>query len=200
MTIKVHDFHDGNLYFQERFDTRRIADKLAERAKDTLSSEDREVIEQADMFFLATSDHRGMPTCSYKGGDPGFITVVDDSTIAYPNYDGNGKYQSMGNVLKNDNVGLLFVDFVNQSRMRLQGVASTHEDDVLMPNYPGAQFIVRIAISEVYPNCARYVHKYELVERSQYVPRAGKEVPTPEWKQRDEIKGLLPASDPSREG
>ena len=157
MTIKVHDFHDGNRYFQERFDTRRVADKLAERAKDKLAPEDREFVEQADMFFLATSDHRGMPTCSYKGGDPGFITVVDDGTIAYPNYDGNGKYQSMGNVLKNDNVGLLFVDFVNQKRMRLQGIASTHEDDELMPKYPGAQFIVRIQITEVYSNCARYV-------------------------------------------
>lgn len=196
MSEKVHDYHDGNLYFQEAFDTRRLADRVAEGATETLSKEQASFIERADMFFLATCDHRGLPTCSYKGGDPGFITVVDESTIAFPNYDGNGKYQSMGNVIKNANVGILLVDFINQSRLRLQGVMSFDVEDDLMGKYPEAQFVARVNLTEVYPNCARYVHKYELVERSQYVPRAGTETPIPPHKQK--YQDVLPANDPAR--
>ena len=198
MSAKVHDFHDGNLHFQERFGTVKLAERVAQRASERLKKEQREFIEQADMFFMATCDHRGLPTCSYKGGDPGFITVVDDGCIAFPNYDGNGKYQSMGNLLKNPNVGLLFVDFVGQARLRLQGVVSIDEDDELMAKYEGAQFIVRVALTEVYPNCARYVHKYDLVERSVYVPRKNASVPTPEWKR--ELRDYLPEGDPARRG
>ena len=191
MPQKVHDFHDGNLQLQERFGTRRLAERIAQRASERLSPEQRRFIERADMFFIATCDHRGLPTCSYKGGDPGFVTVVDDGCIAFPNYDGNGKYQSMGNLLKNPNAGLLFIDFVEQARLRLQGVVSIDEQDALMRQYPGAQFIARVAITEVYSNCARYIHKYELVERSQYVPRQGVRTPTPEWKR--ELKDYLPS-------
>ena len=191
MPQKVHDFHDGNLQLQERFGTRRLAERIAQRASERLTPEQRRFIERADMFFIATCDHRGLPTCSYKGGDPGFVTVVDDGCIAFPNYDGNGKYQSMGNLLKNPNAGLLFIDFIEQARLRLQGVVSIDEQDALMSEYPGAQFIARVAITEVYSNCARYIHKYELVERSQYVPRQGVRTPTPEWKR--ELKDYLPS-------
>lgn len=191
MPQKVHDFHDGNLQLQERFGTRRLAERIALRATERLTPEQRRFIERSDMFFIATCDHRGLPTCSYKGGDPGFVTVVDDGCIAFPNYDGNGKYQSMGNLLKNPNAGLLFIDFVEQARLRLQGVVSIDEQDALMRQYPGAQFIARVAITEVYSNCARYIHKYELVERSQYVPRQGVRTPTPEWKR--ELKDYLPS-------
>ena len=191
MPQKVHDFHDGNLHLQERFGTRRLAERIAQRASERLTPEQRRFIDRADMFFIATCDHRGLPTCSYKGGDPGFVTVVDDGCIAFPNYDGNGKYQSMGNLLKNPNAGLLFIDFVEQARLRLQGVVSIDEQDALIRQYPGAQFIARVAITEVYSNCARYIHKYELVERSQYVPRQGVRAPTPEWKR--ELKDYLPS-------
>lgn len=195
MTQRVHDYHEGNRQLQDAFGTRRLADKMVERASDSISESDREYIESADMFFLATCDNNGLPTCSYKGGDPGFVRVVNDTTIAFPNYDGNGKYQSMGNALVNPNVGLLFIDFLNQSRLRLQGVASIEDNDDLLGEYPGAQFIVRVAVTEVYPNCPRYIHKYELVERSTYVPRDGRKPPDPAWKSNPEIKDVLPESE-----
>jgi uncharacterized protein len=100
MVERVNDYHDGNRSLQDRFDTRRIADRIASRTRDHLDEPARAFIEHADMFFLATCDHRGLPTCSYKGGDPGFVRVLDDHWLAFPNYDGNGKYQSMGNLLK----------------------------------------------------------------------------------------------------
>ena len=197
--MKVHDFHEGNRHWQDRFDTRALADRIAGRASDRIGEDERGFIEQADMFFLATCDHRGLPTCSYKGGDPGFVRVVDEQCLAFPNYDGNGKYQSMGNLLMNPNVGILFVDFPGQRRLRLQGTASVQEGDELLQNYPGAQFIVRVQVTEVYKNCPRYVHNYQLLERSEFVPRAGKETPVPAWKKQGELRDVLPANDPARE-
>ena len=79
-------------------------------------------------FFLATADAEGRPNCSYKGGDPGFVRVVDEHTVAFPSWDGNGMYLSAGNLLENPNVGILFIDFERQNRMRLNGVASIDDD------------------------------------------------------------------------
>ena len=192
-------YHAGSRELQDRFDTRRLADRLEERiVADTLDGQDAAFIESVDMFFLATVDAEGHPTCSYKGGDPGFVRVVDDRTIAFPNYDGNGMYLSMGNVLVNPAVGLLFIDFENQTRFRLNGDASIHLDDPLLADYPEAQFIVRVRAREVFPNCPRYIHHYELVERSGFVPREGCATPIPGWKQRDAFRDALPRNDPAR--
>ena len=195
MNEKVHDYHDGNRQFQDRFDTRRLADHLTGRVTETIGESQKEFIEKADMFFLATCDHRGLPTCSYKGGDPGFVRVLDERWLAFPNYDGNGKFQSMGNLLKNPNVGMLFVDFEGQQRLRLQGIATILDDDVLLSQYPEAQFMIRVQATEVYTNCPRYVHKYQLVERSVFVPRQGLETPVPEYKKREDLQEFLPARD-----
>ena len=165
--MKVHDYHDGNRQLQDRFDTRRLAERLKDRVTETIGDDARAIVEEARMFFLATCDDRGLPTCSYKGGDPGFVRVVDERTLAFPNYDGNGKYQSMGNLLRNPNVGLLFVDFEGSQRLRVQGVARFEEDDGLLAEYAEAQFIVRVEVTEVYKNCPRYVHKYRFVEPSE---------------------------------
>ncbi len=195
MNEKVHDYHDGNRQFQDRFDTRRLADHLTGRVTETIGDSQKEFIEKADMFFLATCDHRGLPTCSYKGGDPGFVRVLDERWLAFPNYDGNGKFQSMGNLLKNPNVGMLFVDFEGQQRLRLQGIATILDDDELLSQYPEAQFMIRVQATEVYTNCPRYVHKYQLVERSVFVPRQGQETPVPEYKKREDLQEFLPARD-----
>ena len=147
-----------------------------------------------DMFFLATADADGKPQCSYKGGDPGFVRVVDEQTIAFPAYDGNGMFLSMGNVLSNPRVGLLFIDFQRQRRMRVNGVASIDPADPLSNEYQEALLIVRVAVSEVFPNCPRYIHKMQLVERSMYVPREGCPTPTPDWKSNEWVQDVLPGT------
>src|SRR3954470_25024931 len=115
-------YHDGNRALQDRFDTRRLADRLEEvKVHDRFTDDDRAFIERLDMFFLATADAEGQPTCSYKGGDPGVVRVVDDRTLAFPCYDGNGMFLSMGNVAAHSAVGLLFIDFARQRRMRVDG-------------------------------------------------------------------------------
>jgi predicted pyridoxine 5'-phosphate oxidase superfamily flavin-nucleotide-binding protein len=196
-------YHDGSRRLQDRFDTRRLGDRLDERflQRPAIGPGDRELIERIDMFFLATADAEGRPQCSYKGGDPGFVRVLDERTVAFPNYDGNGMYLSMGNVLVNPHVGMLFIDFTAErpSRLRLNGVASIDEGDPLAADWPGAQFVVRVEATEVFPNCPRYIHRMALVERSRFVPREETEVPVPDWKRTTWACDVLPANDPARE-
>jgi uncharacterized protein len=184
---------------QDLFDTRRIADRIVDvLVTDTVGPEAATFIQARDMFFLATADRAGSPTCSYKGGDPGFVRVVDDQTLAFPNYDGNGMYLSMGNISANPEVGLLFIDFVKGNRLRVQGRAAVHLDDPLLSDYEGAQFLVRVHVTQVFPNCPRYIHRYQLVRRSTFVPRPDRATPVPDWKRADWACDHLPADDPAR--
>ena len=188
-------FQEGSRTMQERFGTTALADRIAEKfLKDYLDDGDRAFVQRADMFFLATADGQGRPSCSYKGGEPGFVTVVDEHTLAFPNYDGNGMFVSWGNTLANPEVGLLFIDFERGHRMRVHGTASIEEGDELLAAYPEAQFVVRVRVREVFPNCPRYIHRYRLVERSRYVPHTGRPTPVPDWKQEPWACDVLPAS------
>jgi predicted pyridoxine 5'-phosphate oxidase superfamily flavin-nucleotide-binding protein len=197
-------YHAGNRQLQDRFDTRRLADRIEGKiVRDTIDDDDRAFIEARDMLFLATADEQGRPQCSYKGGGPGFVRVVDERTLAFPSYDGNGMYLSYGNVLLNPHVGLLFIDFEGRKRLRLNGTASVDETDPLRAEWPEAQFVVRVRATEVFPNCPRYIHEYRLVQRSRFVPKSECETPVPAWKTRDWSHDVLPegdpATDPSRE-
>jgi predicted pyridoxine 5'-phosphate oxidase superfamily flavin-nucleotide-binding protein len=192
-------YHDGHRLFQDRLDTRRLADRIDERlVDDVIGSDDKAFIEGLDMFFLATSDEQGHPNCSYKVGEPGFLRILDEHTVVFPNYDGNGMYLSAGNVFTNPNVGMLFIDFEKGRRLRINGVASIDEHDELMDHYPEAQFVVRVRAGEVFPNCPRYIHKYRLVERSRFVPKASCPTPVPDWKRSAWAKDVLAANDPAR--
>jgi uncharacterized protein len=191
-------YHGGSRRLQDRFDTRRIADRLVEKTvRETIDDDDRRFIEARDMFFIATADEEGRPQSSYKGGEPGFVRVLDERTIAFPNYDGNGMYLTMGNLAVNPHVGLLFIDFEGRKRMRLNGIASVDEEDPLLAEYPEAQFIVRVRATEVFPNCPRYIHEYRLVQRSRFVPKADCDTPVPGWKMREWSHDALPENDPA---
>jgi uncharacterized protein len=194
-------YNDASRDLQDRFDTRRLADRIEERiVRATLDDDDRAFVEACEMFFIATADAGGRPQCSYKGGDPGFVRVLDERTIAFPVYDGNGMYLTAGNVLVNPHVGLLFIDFgEKRRRLRLNGVASVHDGDPLLAEYPEAQLVVRVEATEVFPNCPRYIHEYRLVERSRFVPRSECPTPVPAWKTRDWASDVLAEGDPAAE-
>jgi uncharacterized protein len=192
-------YHAGSRHLQDAFDSRRLADRLEEvKVRDHIDDGDRAFIESLDMFFLATADEHGRPTCSYKGGDPGFVRVLDPRSLAFPGYDGNGMFLSLGNALVNPEVGLLFIDFQRRRRLRLNGTASVFLDDALLESWPGARQVVRVTVREVFPNCPRYIHHYELVERSRFVPHAGVETPVPDWKRADWAADVLPEGDHAR--
>ncbi len=192
-------FNDDHRYYQDRFDTRRIADRIDELlVADSIDEHTKRFIESRDMFFLATCDADGNPQCSYKGGDPGFVRVVDTHTIAFPVYDGNGMFLSLGNMRAHAPVGMLFIDFENPNRLRVNGVASLDEHDPLLASFPGAVLVVRVRTTQVFPNCGRYIHTMQLVERSKFVPRAQHETPIPDWKRMTWAQEYLPHDDPAR--
>jgi uncharacterized protein len=191
-------YEDSHRRLQQQFDTQRLADRIEQRLfRTALTDEDREFIEKLDLFFLATVNSRGEPSCSYKGGDPGFVRALDSRTLAFPCYDGNGMFLSMGNVAANGHVGMLFIDLTSPKRLRVNGTAHIAPSGSVAPHFAAAQFVVVVAVREVFPNCPRYIHKYALVERSQFVPREGTTPPIPKWKQMDWARDVLPHNDPA---
>lgn len=192
-------YHDDSRSLQDQFDTRRLADRLHDTlVRTAFNEDDRKFIAQQRMFFLATTDAQGFPDCSFKGGDPGFIRVYDDKTLIFPSYDGNGMFKSLGNIVASPAVGMLFLNFEQPKRLRVNGHATIDADDPLMEHFPGAQLLVRVAVRQIFPNCPRYIPRMELVEHSPYNPGPGRIPPTPKWKMFPEFNDVLPASDPAR--
>ncbi len=186
-------YHDGMRALQDRFDSRRLADRLDERlGRSAFSDEDRAFIASRTMFFLATADAQGRPDCSYKGGAPGFVRITGASELAFPSYDGNGMFRSLGNIAANPSVGLLFIDFESPRRLRVNGVATFSEDDPLRAELPGAQLVVRVRAQKIFPNCPRYIHRSAAGELSEYAPREGHVPPEPKWKSMDFVADVLP--------
>lgn len=189
-------YHEGMRTLQDARETRPLADRLEKvTVRSAFTAEDRAFISSRSMMFVATADSSGNPDCSYKGGLPGFVRVVDDRTLAFPDYDGNGMYRSWGNVLVNPAVGLLFLDFESPRRLRVNGRAEISASDPLLVEFPGAVFIVRVTAGRIFPNCPRYVHKMQLVEYSAYAPRADYVPPVPAWKTFETFRDALPTRD-----
>jgi predicted pyridoxine 5'-phosphate oxidase superfamily flavin-nucleotide-binding protein len=186
-------YHDGNRRLQDQFDSRRISDRLEEKLTRTaFTADDKAFIESAIYFFLSTADAEGRPDCSFKGGAPGFVRVTADGEIAFPDYDGNGMFKSLGNLLVNPNVGLLFIDLHERPRrLRVNGSATVSRDDPLLGETVGAQLIVRVKARAIFPNCPRYIPKMQLAEPSVYVPQPGVEPVEPAWKGFDLFKGYV---------
>lgn len=155
-------------------------------------------VESRDFFFLSTVNGDGEPTVSHKGGPVGLLQVLSPTRVIFPNYDGNGMFYSMGNVSETSKVGLLLIDFETPNRLRLQGDATLSDDPELLSRFPGANMIVDIAVTRVFVNCARYIHKHKRVERSKYVPDEKGEQPFPAWKRIDKLQPALPEKDQGR--
>lgn len=193
-------YHEGMRQLQDARDTRRLADRLEKvTVRTAFTDEDRAFIQRCAMVFVATADGQGRPDCSYKGGLPGFVRVLDDRTLCIPDYDGNGMYRSWGNVLVNAHVGLLLVDFEQPKRLRVNGTARVTTDDSLLSGCPGAVFIVRVTAERIFPNCPRYLHKMQLVEHSVHAPRPEYTPPVPAWKTFAEFRDSLPVRDRPKE-
>jgi len=191
-------YHDASRQLQDRFDTRRLADRLSEKLSRTaFTDEDRAFIDRQAMFFFATADADGWPECSYKGGVPGFVHVVDAQTLAFPSYDGNGMFRSLGNVLVNPRVGLLFIDFEQPRRLRVQGRAALSFDAADIAAWPGAQCAVQVRAERIFPNCPRYIHRMQRLEMSPYAPCEGHDPPPAAWKRFEMFRDVLPKGDPA---
>ena len=186
-------YHDGNRRLQDEFESRRIADRLEEKLTHTaFNDDDKAFIESVPYFFIATADAEGCPDCSFKGGLPGFVRLTGPSELAFPDYDGNGMFKSLGNLAVNPNVGLLFIGLHEKPRrLRVNGTARVRRDDPLLGATVGAQLIVRVKARAIFPNCPRYIPTMQLVEPSVYAPRAGCEPVEPGWKGFGDFKDYV---------
>lgn len=181
---------------QEQFESRRLADAV-EQAIVTDELDDRHVpfIASRDFFFLSTVNAAGEPTVSHKGGDVGTVKVLDNKTLAFPAYDGNGMMLSWGNISDTAKIGLLFIDFETPNRVRVQATATLHTEDELLASYPGAIMIIRASIDKVFLNCARYIHRHQRTSSSTYLPDEEGRQPFPAWKRIDGLQGSLRPDD-----
>ena len=139
------------------------------------------------MFFLGDVRRRRPAAVLLQGRrSRASSRVVDEHTLAFPNYDGNGMYLSLGNVLVNPQIGMLLIDFLAERPSGCGSRGSPRSPSTTSSSweYPGAQFVVRVQVQRLFPNCPRYIHRMALVERSPYVPRAGERPPAPSWKLR----------------
>ncbi len=192
-------YDEAHRALQDRFTTRKMADHLEKMIVLTeIGDADKAFIEGCDMFFLSTLDASGHPTVSYKGGAPGFVRVVDSRTIAFPSYDGNGMFYSMGNIARNGHVGILFIDFEHPNRLRLHGEATVSAEDPLLSTYTEAELVVRVSVTKLWVNCPRYIHRMKRIESSRFVPRAACETPLATWKRIDLVQDVLPPKDQGR--
>jgi predicted pyridoxine 5'-phosphate oxidase superfamily flavin-nucleotide-binding protein len=195
-------YHAGNRTLQDQFESRRIADRLEEKLTRTaFTDDDRQFIEGAVYFFIATADVEGRPDCSFKGGMPGFVRVTGPSELAFPDYDGNGMFKSLGNLTVNPSVGLLFIALHDKpKRLRVNGSATVSRDDPLLSQTVGAQLIVRVTARAIFPNCPRYIPTMQLVGPSTHAPRPAYEPPEPAWKAFDSFKDYVHPRQPTAKG
>ncbi len=195
-------YHDGNRQLQDAFDCRRISDRLEEKlTRRAFTADDKAFIESAIYFFVATADADGRPDCSFKGGAPGFVQVTASDELAFPDYDGNGMFKSLGNMLVNGNIGLLFIDLHEKPRrLRVNGEARISRDDPLLARTIGAQLIVRVSVRAIFPNCPRYIPKLQLVEPSKFAPQRGQEPVEPAWKSFADFKDYVHPRQPTSRG
>ena len=159
-----NNFHAGEIAAQQRWQTTHLWD-AARRDRllmDHIPESLHERISNAPFFFLATSDNNGSCDCSFKGGGPGIIRIINKTRLAFPDYDGNGAFMSVGNILQNPHVGMLFIDFADGARLRVNGRASVHADGEIKALFPDQPRVILVEIEQVVPNCAAHVPRLAL--------------------------------------
>jgi len=189
-------FTESQRRLQQEFETIELADRILEAAvSEALSDQQADFIHARNMFYLATIDDAGFPSCSYKGGDVGFVRVIDPTTLIFPDYNGNGMFMSVGNIEAQTKVGLLFVDFERPQRLRVRGEARCIRQGALLESYPGANLVIEVSIEHLWVNCPRYVHRMQPLETSPYLPNADGSVTLALWKRIDLMQDVLPPAE-----
>jgi len=187
-------FHEGNRQLQQRFNSTKLADRIAEGfVRTSFNDADKAFIESLSFFFLATASAGGAPDCSFKGGLPGIARVVAPDLLVFPDFDGNGMFKSLGNMISNPQVGMLFIAMTDTpDRLRINGRAAVSFDDPMIGTFAGAQALVRVTPEYIFPNCSRYIPNLKTGEVSAYAPCAGVAPLEPEWKSLESIKDVVP--------
>ena len=187
-------YQEATRALQDAFGSRELADRLEKHLRrSAFTDEDAEFIASLRFFFLATANAAGQPDCSFKGGDPGFVRVLAPDLLAFPDYDGNGMFKSLGNIRANPYVGLLFIAMEEKpKRLRVNGTAEVILDDPLLPEFEGGQALVRVTPVDIFPNCPRNIPRMQVAEESPYIPRCGVPRLEPAWKKYESFADVVP--------
>ena len=173
--------NDGERQLQDRLGTRERADAFHSRQtlrhlNDTM----RDFIGRQEMMFLATADAAGDCDSTFRAGPPGFVRVLDEQHLSWPEYRGNGVMASLGNITENAHVGLLFIDFREAIGLHVNGRASILENDQLLarPDLPDSvldgllqdggrrpERWVAVDVVEAYIHCSKHIP--QMVKRSE---------------------------------
>ena len=170
-------FHPGELDAQQRWGNPELwtETRINQLIWDRIPEQFHARIEAAPFFFLATGSPDGRCDCSFKGGGSGLVKVLAPNRLAFPHFEarvkGNGAYMSLGNILLNPYVSLLFIDFADGARLRVNGRASIHEDAAMMGAFPQAECVVIVDVELVAPSCPSYIPS---LFPSEPLPAAGK--------------------------
>jgi uncharacterized protein len=153
---------------QERWGSRSAYCRLESGpvSHDKLGPEEIAFIETQDTFFLASINENGWPYIQHRGGPPGFLKILGDQQLAFPDFKGNRQYLSFGNILNNPRVSLFLIDYPSRVRLKIFGHAKVVEGDDLpealrkIENYPGATKVERGIVVQVQAfdwNCPKYI-------------------------------------------
>lgn len=153
------NFHAGEREAQERWNSASLWDAARKERLlwDHVPRALHGRLEAAAFFFLATSAPDGRCDCSFKGGGPGLVRFLDTRRFAFPDFDGNGAFMSIGNILLNPHIGCLFIDFTDGARLRVNGRATIHEADATAGLFPAHRRIIHVVVEQAVPNCARHI-------------------------------------------
>ena len=160
----------GERILQARLGTAERAEQFyMNQVTDQLTATMTEFIQRMEMAFIATSDASGECDCSFRAGPPGFIKVIDDRTIAYPDYRGNGVMASLGNMLENPHIGILMMDFTQDligihvnGDVSVVSSAQMREFDLDIPEpdqSAGRRPVqwVLVRVTEAYIHCSKHI-------------------------------------------
>ena len=186
-------YQAGHRQLQQEFQSTALADRLEEIiVVPGLDDDAQTFIRQQDHFFLTTVDADGFPTVSYKGGNTGFVHIVDETTLLFPCFDGNGMWFSMGNIADHGKIGMLFINTVEPHRLRAHGTARLVRDPDVLARWKDVGLAVEVSLTRVWINCPRYIHPMEQRGQSQHVPSDERDTEPAEWKSLDLVADVVP--------
>ncbi|QHC27477.1 pyridoxamine 5'-phosphate oxidase family protein [Streptomyces sp. GS7] len=154
---------------QQRLGTTERADRFYnDQVLDHLNGRMREFVARQEMFFLATADRHGECDATFRAGPPGFVQVLDQRLLAYPEYRGNGVMASVGNISENPRLGILMIDFTrDRIGLHVNGRARVVLDEEMRAAHPElpvdpvpgrrAQLWVAVEVEEAYIHCAKHI-------------------------------------------
>lgn len=141
------------------------------------------LIERQDMVFIATSDSNGNCDCSPRFGKPGFVVPPNKYTLAYPEYKGNGVFASLGNIIENPHIGMVFIDFFNTTvGLHVNGRANSY----LLNELP-KKFLT--TINNLSKNIDTHIERWVIIEIDEAYIHCSKHVPKLEKKNKKIIWG-----------